>query len=164
MTQQFNSLGAFALHLASVASSQAIAMQHGLETVARRVEETAKDEIGTYQPGVGPFQAWHELADATKKDRLAHGYTENDPLLRRGDLRDSYEHAVAGYEAIIGSKSNIALWQELGTSRGIPPRPVLGPAVIHNHAYILKVLGGATVNGLMGRAPIQPALGYDHTV
>lgn len=162
--KQFNSLAAFATHLAQAAAAPAIALQHGLEAVADKVEKTAQAEIGTYQPAVGPFGAWQQLADATKADRLAQGYTENDPLLRSGELRTSYEHQVWGYEAIIGSKSDIALWQELGTSRGIPPRPVLGPAVIHNHAYIMKVLGGAAVAGLMGQTSLPAALGYDHTV
>jgi hypothetical protein len=162
--KQFSSLAAFATHLAQAAAAPVIALQHGLEDVAERVEKTAQDEIGTYQPSVGPFRAWQELADSTKADRVAQGYTENDPLLRSGALRASYEHQVYGYEAVVGSKSNIALWQEIGTSRGIPPRPVLGPAVIHNHAYIIRVLGGAAVSGLIGQASLPPALGYDHTV
>ncbi|MDR9052058.1 MULTISPECIES: hypothetical protein [Burkholderia cepacia complex] len=160
----FTSFGAFATHLMEATAKQALALNRGLNEVAQRVEDTAKAEIGHYQPGVGPFQAWAQLAESTKADRVAHGFTENDPLLRSGELRDSYEHQVHGYVAIIGSKSKIALWQELGTSRGIPPRAVLGPAVIHNHPVIMKILGGATVAGIMGRTSIPSALSYDHTV
>ncbi|MCM2537994.1 hypothetical protein [Burkholderia glumae] len=162
--KQFNSFASFATHLAQTAAAPAIALHHGLEAVAEKIEKTAQAEIGTYQGAVGPFPAWPQLAADTQAERVALGFTANEPLLRSGQLRASYEHQVRGYEAIIGSKSDIALWQELGTSRGIPPRPVLGPAVIHNHAYIMKVLGGAAVAGVMGNSSLPQSLGYDHTV
>ncbi|MDE1009666.1 MAG: hypothetical protein OSB38_28805 [Paraburkholderia fungorum] len=164
MAQQFTSFGAFALHLAAASAGQVVAMQSGLEEVAVRIEKTAKAEIGKYQPAVGPFSAWPELADSTKADRVAQGFSENDPLLRNGHLRDSYQHEVHGVEAVIGSKDDVALWQELGTSRGIPPRPVLGPAVEYNHAAITKILGGAAVRGLMGQTAIPSTFQYDHDV
>lgn len=160
---QFTSFGAFALHLASVSAGQVVAVQSGLEAVAQRIEKTAKAEIGHYQAAVGPFSAWQELAESTKAERLAQGYTENDPLLRSGELRDSYEHQVQGGEALIGTKDDKGLWQELGTPT-IPPRPVLGPAVEYNHTAIKRILGGAVVSGVMGQTSIPSAYQYDHTV
>lgn len=160
---QFTSFGAFALHLVSVSAGQVVAVHSGLEAVAQRIEKTAKAEIGHYQAAIGPFPAWSELAESTKADRLAQGYTENDPLLRSGELRDSYEHEVHGVEAVIGTKDDKGLWQELGTPT-TPPRPVLGPAVEYNHAAIKRILGGAVVEGLMGKTSIPASYQYDHTV
>jgi HK97 gp10 family phage protein len=134
-----------------------------LETVAQRVEKTAKAEFGVYQDAVGPFPEWAELAESTKEDRVAKGYAENNPLLRDGTLRDSISHDVKDLTATIGSTSQIMEYQEFGTSR-IPPRPVLGPAVIHNHDAIIGGLGGAVVRGLVGNQRIHASLGYDDTL
>jgi hypothetical protein len=55
-----------------------------------------------------------------------HGDT---PLLETGDLRSSIHHkaelTAAGAEGVVYSDSEIAVYQELGTSRGIPPRSFL---------------------------------------
>jgi len=135
-----------------------------LERVAQKVEKTAKDEIGVYQDAIGPFDAWPELAQSTQDEREKLGFMPNDPLLRTGELRDSISHEVHDFEAVIGSTSEIMEYQEFGTSRGIPPRPVIGPAAERNHDVILKELGGAVVAGLIGGDPIHPSLGYDRVV
>ena len=62
---------------------------------ATLVEEEAKAEIGTYQDQAGPFIAWPELADSTKEDRTRQGFTENDPGLRSGAMRDSIGTAIS---------------------------------------------------------------------
>ncbi len=107
-----------------------------LEAIASKMEAQAKAKIGLYQDEVGPFNAWSQLKPETQRERVRHGYTPNDPLLRSGDLRDSYSHEIAGDAAIIGSDSMIAVYQELGThgvgvdpetGYHVPPRPVLGP-------------------------------------
>ena len=103
-----------------------IGARKALERVAVKVEATAKDEFGVYQDAVGPFPAWAELAESTQEQRAQQGYTPNDPLLRRGDLRNSIGHEVEDLTAIIGSTSEIMEYQEFGTAT-IPPRPVLGP-------------------------------------
>ena len=54
-------------------------------------------------------------------------------------------------------------YQEFGTAT-IPPRPVLGPAVVHNREVIMELLGGAVVNGMVGRDVIHPSLGYADTI
>lgn len=150
----------FAEHLAKLAVTEVVALQAGLKGAAKLVEKEAKAEIGHYQPAMGSFQAWPELADSTKADRVRQGYTENDPLLRSGELRDSYKSEVNGYEAVIGSESDIALWQELGTSR-IPARSVLGTAAFKNKNKIRAILGTAAVSGLIGEEKIHESLGYD---
>jgi HK97 gp10 family phage protein len=161
--KQFGSLAAFAAEIPALEDGVVLELERGLEAVAAMIEKTAKDEIGEYQEAVGPFPAWEELADSTKADRVSKGYTENDPLLRSGALRDSISHQTKGLEAVIGSDSDIAVYQELGTSK-IPPRPFLGPAVERNHEAIKKIVGGAVVKGLLGGGSIPSSLEYDHEI
>lgn len=158
--KEFGSLGQFAAHLLAVEAAEVLALHHGLKEVANAVEATAKAEIGHYQPAVGGFGAWPELADSTKADRVRQGFSENDPLLRTGELRDSIGHEIEGLEAIIGSESDVMVWQELGTKH-IPPRPVLGPAAIVNEEKIREILGRAAARGLLGGGQMPSALGYD---
>ena len=155
----FDSLGAFAAHLLTLQASEAVALHRGLERVAEAVEQSAKAEVGFYQPRVGPFDAWDPLADSTEQEKARLGYEPDAPLLRKGDLRDSYGHQVTALEAIIGSPLMEAVWQELGTPT-IPPRAVLGPAALHNKERIERILGAAAVEGLLGGEAIHRTLGY----
>jgi phage gpG-like protein len=113
------------------------------------VEKEAKAEIGHYQGAAGPFSAWPELADATKEDRLKSGFSENDPLLRTGELRDSIEHTAGVDEAVVGSNSDIAVYQELGTQH-IPPRSFLGGAAVRKGEEVANILGRHVVKALAG--------------
>src|SRR5205814_4154762 len=107
----------------------------GLKKCVVAIEATAKAELGTYQGAVGPFDAWAPLAEATQQDRVAKGFTPDDPLLRSGELRDSISHQVEGLTAVAGSTSDVMVYQELGTPE-IPPRAVMGPAGMSNRAVI----------------------------
>lgn len=147
----FSSFGAFAAHLLAIKAGESLTLRAGLEEAAKIVEATAKEEIGRYQPAIGEFEAWPELADSTKKDRVYQGFTENDPLLRTGALRESISHIPElitmdgdSMEATIGSTSDIMVWQELGT-KTIPPRPVLGPAALRNEGKIQEIIGEAAI-------------------
>lgn len=120
-----------------------------LKRAAQIVEAEAKREIGHYQAAIGPLAAWAELADATKADRVRQGFSENDPLLRTGELRDSISHAVGDREAVVGSNSDVAAWQELGTER-IPPRSFLGGAALRKLDEVGKALAGAPIAALTG--------------
>lgn len=161
--REFNRLQAFAIHLAEIEIAALVAMNRGLERVSQAIEKTAKSEIGHYQPAVGPFPGWSLLAASTEADKAAKGYPENEPLLRKGDLRDSIKHEVSGLEAVIGSKSDIAAYQEFGTNK-IPPRPFIGPAAFRNKAKIKRILGHAVVSGLVGGDVVHESLGYDMEV
>lgn len=160
MTKSFGSLGEFALHLAKVEVALYAEMQHGLDRALTAIENTAVSEFGTYQPAVGPFPAWEELAEFTKDDRLKAGYTENDPLLRSGELRDSSGHEVQGLEGVAGSTDPVMVYQEFGTVK-IPPRPVWGPAAVRNKEKIQRILGAALAEGLLYGTNIHPSLEYD---
>lgn len=138
-------------------------MEDGLEEVAKRIEQTAKDEIGHYQPAIGGFSEWAQLAESTEADKARKGFEPNAPLERTGQFRDSWEHKTEGLEAVIGSKDERAPFFEFGTSK-MPPRPVLGPAVAINGNFIKKIIGRATVNGFVGGAAIHHSLGYDDIV
>ena len=127
-----------------------IALHEGLEKAAQIVEDEAKSEIGTYQGGVGGiFAGWQELADSTKADRVAQGFPENEPLLRTGEMRDSIDHSVEGLTALVGSDSDIALWQELGTDK-IPPRSFLGGAAFRKQDEVAEIIGDAGFAVLAG--------------
>lgn len=137
------------LQAAAIFGAMEIKVHHaeheGLKRAAVIVETEAKAEIGTYQPEAGPFAAWAELQDSTKEDRVRKGFTENDPLLRTGNLRDSIEHTVGpGSVAHIGSDSMIAVYQEMGTVR-IPARHFLGGAAFRKEHEVREVLGHGVV-------------------
>ncbi len=151
------SLVGFVEHLAAMTIEIEHETQEGLEEAARIVEREAKAEIGTYQPEAGEFAAWAELADATKDDRVKQGYTENDPLLRDGTMRDSIEHMVIGHTAHIGSDSAIAEYQELGTAR-IPARSFLGGAAFRKAPEVAEVIGSHFVTALVGEGVVNGRL------
>ena len=150
----------FSLHLLELSHRIEKIEETALEKCAVLIEKDAKSQIGFYQQEVGPFQNWAELADSTEADKVRKGYETDAPLLRQGDLRDSIEHEVVGKEAVIGSKSDIAEYQEFGTPT-IPPRPFIGPAAFRNKDKIQKILGNAILEGITGGEAIHAALGYD---
>lgn len=103
-------------------------VQHGIaHTLGEAIKERAKGKLGEYQPESHGFEAWAPLSGVTMQKRALAGYPANNPLLVTGELSESIEMRVDGNGAIIGSKSDIALYQENGTEN-IPPRPFLGPA------------------------------------
>jgi phage gpG-like protein len=142
-------LGAIA-RLSEMAIAVEVEQRRALERAALVVEAEAKREIGTYQDETGPFAPWAELADTTKNDRVRQGFSENEPLLRTGDMRDSIDHVVEQDEAVVGSNSDIAVYQELGTDR-IPPRSFLGGAASRRGEEVARILGGGVVKALVGK-------------
>jgi phage gpG-like protein len=146
-----HTLGEMAVRMGVAAAGFRARANAALRVCARMIEASAKSEFGHYQPSVGPHPAWAELADATKQQRVALGYSENDPLLRSGELRESISHEVFGLEAAIGSTSEVMLYQELGSKDGsLPARPVLGPAAFVNKERVQAILGAAMIQGVMG--------------
>jgi phage gpG-like protein len=159
---EFKSLGSLALHMAAQEVALLASLHEGLEKCAVRVETTAKDEIGHYQSGIGPFPAWADLADSTEEHKAKMGYPSDAPLLASGDMQRSISHATHMLEAVIGSTDKKMVYHEFGTPK-MPARPVMGPAVLRNKEYIRRVLGLATVSGLVGGSVIHKSLGYDST-
>ena len=132
----------FAREMSSASASIAKELELGFHAIVKEIEETAKEEIGVYQPAYGPFDGWAPLAESTKIDRVRQGYSEDEPLLRSGELRDSIESEVVGLAAIVGTKSDIGLWQEVGTEH-IPPRPFIGPAYVQKIDPLMETVGWA---------------------
>lgn len=129
----------FAREMSSASANIAKELELGFHAIVKEIEETAKEEIGMYQPAYGPFDAWAPLAESTRADRLRLGYSEDEPLLRTGELRDSIESEIVGLAAIVGTKSEIGLWQEVGTE-SIPPRPFIGPAYVRRIDPLLEAI------------------------
>ncbi|MDE1915005.1 MAG: phage virion morphogenesis protein [Sphingomonadales bacterium] len=144
---EFQNLAGLAAHFERIAQSSGA--EKGLEKAAQLLEDKAKEAIGQYHDSVGPVPAWAELADATKADRVAKGFPEDEPLLRTGDLRDSISHEARGNEAWIGSDSDIAEYHETGTSR-MPPRPIFGTALYGNIGEVVDAIGHAATVHISG--------------
>lgn len=147
-TRTFDDLTSFVLHLGAAEVALRTSEHRALEKAAQLIEKSAKAEIGIYQPEVGPFPAWAPLAEATVEDRVRKGYTPNDPELRSGALRDSISRVVEGREAVVGSTSDVMVYQEMGTSK-MPPRPILGPAAFKNREQIARLIGAHAVSAIL---------------
>ena len=141
--------------LLHIANALPAARHKALEYAAQIVEEEAKDVIGTYR------YRWVELAEATKEDRLRLGFSENEPGLRTGDMRESITHIVQGNVAHIGSDDDKLVWFELGTVKQ-PPRPVLKGAVLAKVKEIEHVIGH-TMHAVLssGKVPSSSGLPFN---
>jgi phage gpG-like protein len=132
-------LDGFAAFLVGTLSLEIERANHkALEKAAVIVEEEAKRVIGTHDYG------WPPLAESTLARKAA-----DTPLLETGEMRDSISHTVTKDEAHIGSDSNVALWQELGTSR-IPPRSFLQGALQHKTEEVVSTISRGIVGSLKG--------------
>lgn len=78
---------------------------------------------------------WKQLAASTVRDRERHGYLGPHPILfRTGALYSSvaFRNAPGNIFEVtkdsvrVGSNETKAAWQHYGTSRGIPPRAIVG--------------------------------------
>ena len=127
----------------AMAVGHSIAKHHALEKACEVVEKEAKEVIGTYQYN------WPQLAESTQEKRVKEGFSANDPLLRTGEMRDSIEHNVHGDTGYVGSNNDKAVFQELGTSRGIPPRSFLMGAAMHKKEEVGKTLGFEIVKAIV---------------
>jgi hypothetical protein len=129
-----------AIRFGVAAAAEKAAEKEALEAACRIVETRAKNLIGV------PHSFWEPLKPETidRKDGI------NSPLLESGAMRDSIEHVVHHPSGFVGSNSDIAVYQELGTSR-IPPRSYLGHAASESGEDVAKIFG-STVAGAIGAA------------
>jgi hypothetical protein len=121
-------------------------LEVGLDKVGMLAESIAAELPGHQQPG------WKPLAESTLKDKADKGFPVPSPLKRTGDMAASYRKEVdhLELEMVIGSPEKKALWQEMGTSRGIPPRPVCEPALKRSLPYAKDVFREIAVSLLTG--------------
>jgi len=130
---------------ASVATVHA-RLEIGLDKVGMLAESIAAEIPGHQQPG------WAPLAESTLKDKADKGFPVPSPLKRTGEMAASYKKEVDPFELemVIGSADKIALYQEMGTLRGIPPRPVCEAALKRSLPYAADVFGEIAVSLLTG--------------
>jgi len=143
--KEFSNFDAFSKHIDLMVNNYNEREFKALNFLGEVLEEEAKDKIGWLQTGAGPFENWPELADSTKQDKERKGLVFNEdynPLFRTGELKDSIHHVVNkfNHELYVGSDSDIALYQELGT-KNIPPRSFLGLTFFKEKAEIEFILG-----------------------
>jgi phage gpG-like protein len=110
-----------------------------LEIAAEILERKAKSYPGEYQAG------WAAL----KPETIARKATGDSPLLETGAMRDSITHNSDDHEAYVGSNDKTLLYQEFGTSRGIPPRPVLGLAMVEAEEEVISAVGSSVMATLV---------------
>lgn len=154
MSREFHSFLEAAVYCGELALLQHEADKHALEKATKLLQTKVKEKFGEYQPEAGPFVAWAELAESTKQDRERQGYPDNEPLLREGDLRESVDRLVRDKEGFVGSNSDIAVYQELGT-KSIPPRSTFGSAAVENMEVIVEIVGEGAVAALVGKHVFQ---------
>ncbi len=158
--REFKSFGAFAAHLELLSLEGAAVTEHLTEHSAAVIRDIAKEKIGHYQDAVGGFPAWAPLAASTEADKARAGAPPNAPLLRHGELYASIESEAESVEleghAVIGSASDIAVYQEMGTEK-IPPRPFLGPAAFEGREPVAREASETLLAWICGK-PWLPAL------
>lgn len=117
--KKLQSLGELAEILEARAAGAVVATRTALKEGAELVKTEAQAKIGHYQGAVGDLPAWAPLSPATQADRIAKGYTPDDPLLRTGALRDAIEvRPIGDDEILVGvfdpEMETIAAAMELG--------------------------------------------------
>jgi hypothetical protein len=156
--KEFTTFAGFAEELLIIGGKEKLLEHHCLETACVEIEARAKEKIGEYQEQAGPFAAWAPLAASTIEDKQNQGYAPPDnPLLRTGEMQESIEHKVKGNEGHVGSDSDVALWQELGTDK-IPARSFLGGSAFELEPKIRRDIGidfFALLSGGQTRIPIR---------
>lgn len=122
-------------------------LEVGVDRVGALAQTLAAEYPGYYQRG------WKELAESTIEDKMEKGFPVPYPLLRTGEMRDSVQREMDLSElaVAVGSRSKIALYQEMGTSRGIPPRPFLALGIQNALPFAREVFGRIATSLLTGR-------------
>jgi phage gpG-like protein len=87
----------------------------------------------------GLFQTSEDLTKHMSPETLKRKNGINTPLLETGELRDSITWNSDATEGYVGSNNPKAIWQELGTSRGIPPRPFIARAAVQMEGEVDKM-------------------------
>lgn len=95
------------------------------------------------------LQSAGEQLERAVKASLSHvpGEDHATPWLRTGELRDSISHRSDGSALVVGSVSQVAVDQELGT-RSIPPRPFLSPTAAAEAEALIGAMSQVLVDTL----------------
>ena len=145
----FHSMVEFSVYLGTLIPAVLVAQHEALVESCEVLQTEAKDMIGEYQYGAGGFIDWADLAPSTKAQRVMLGFTEDDPGLRTGEMRDSIQYRAGIIEAEVGSDDDKLVWFEEGTSKQ-PPRSVLGLAATRMGPKVAEICGEAVYLRLVG--------------
>jgi phage gpG-like protein len=140
VTQTFTSPLAFAAHLVVVERNMRALGPAIVIAACKAVAAEAKRVLGEGYP------EWPALQPET----IARKMRGNTPLLETGEMRASIEWNASGNEGHVGSNSDIAVYQEFGTSR-IPPRPFLAGAAMRTEPEIHKMAARAVMAVVLGK-------------
>jgi phage gpG-like protein len=125
-----------AARMAVAAASIEAAKRAAIEEACLIVEGRAKGLLGH------PNASWAPL----KPETIARKGGLNMPLLESGAMRSSISHVVVdSSHGWVGSNSEVAVVQELGSSRGVPPRPFISLAAHQSGPDVAKVVGKTMV-------------------
>lgn len=161
--REFDNILDFTNHLSMVVMPNIpIALAEGLDEVGEQIVRSAKMKFGHYQRRVYRFPKWAPLAEATKENRVAQGFSEDEPLLRTGATRDSITYEIKDGDLVVGSTEPTMVYHEAGTKTE-PPRPVLGPAMYEAKDMIRDVMGKATVLALVPGLKTAKLTGFRRT-
>jgi hypothetical protein len=140
------SFAEFAARLEASLATVRPRLEIGLAKTGTLAHTLAAEYIGNEMP------EWPPLAESTIADKESKGFAVPAPLLRTGEMRDSIQVEVdpVELEMVVGSNELVALWQEMGTDRGIPPRPFLATGLKNSLEYAEDVFGEAAVSLLTG--------------
>jgi hypothetical protein len=142
MTKLFSLLG-FIAELPAIERDLHASGPQIIERACQIIQKKAKAAIGK------EHEMWPPLAASTIADKAAHGFKTPAPLLRTGEMRDSIEYVVHGNEGAVGSNSEIAVYQELGTNK-IPPRSFLVSSAISSEDKIHRMAAATTIAAFSG--------------
>lgn len=154
---------AFAHHIAQVSY-----MASNMDNLVGSAEASSLGEkiLNTVKETHGDDSKLRTLEQATQDSRVNQGYSANEPLLRDGTLRDSYDCVIGqdpsgnGKAVVIGSPEDIAVYQELGfynvqAGKFVDARPVLMPSVLEHEEDIVNAFGEAMI-GLFTKGQSGP--------
>jgi hypothetical protein len=154
MTLSFSSFAEMADHAKAIDWAMTRGAQAGIQNTVIALHHLTRAKFGVYQVGHGPFQTWPELSEFTKFRRGQLGFSENEPLLRTGALRDSYRWAAEGMKGGVGSDSIYAETQEIGDPfRNIPARSTLGLAFSESEKQLFSVFCRTFERAFIDRIP-----------
>ncbi len=144
----FHSLSHLAKHCTEIMVATPVVATASLRAACEAVKHEMDPMFGMYQSGSAPFQAWEPLKESTMERRERGGYEANEPLLRDGELRDSYKVKSGLMWAGVGSTEEKALVQEVGDPQhNLPARSTLGMAFVRaeKRAFAAFNVGVATL-------------------
>jgi hypothetical protein len=155
---RLNSLGALADALERAAITALDAARSGLLEGAELVKTAAQECIGQYQPAKGDVPEWAPLSPATQDDRVAQGFSADDPLLRTGALRDSIEVKPVEPDAVLVGVFDpevevIAKAMEFGyhnvrANRIVPPRSFIRGTAFEKSPEVVSLIERRFIEGM----------------